>query len=221
MISSTPDQLDDASLVAALRAGDEAAFAWLVRTYNGSLLRLASLHVSSDAVAEEVVQDTWLGVLRGIDRFEGRCSLKTWIFQILLNRARSRGVREHRSTPVASLTDRGTDRRCEDLLDGTPPRLAGHWTSHPLSADGLPEERAEAHEALETLCRAINDLPDRYREVLVLRDLEDLTSDETCSRLNLTKNNQRVRLHRARARVRQAVHPYFDPAPVIPAVSRP
>jgi RNA polymerase sigma-70 factor (ECF subfamily) len=210
-------QADDARLLASLRAGDEAAFEALITRYHGPLLRLAQLYVPSRAVAEEVVQETWLGVLRGLNTFEGRSSLKTWIFHILLNRARTRGQREGRSIPFSDLA------AAEDDLDEPtvdPARFwpadhaqwANIWVSYPRSWSEQPEERLLSRETFERLREAIDALPPTQREVITLRDVQGWASDEVCNVLEITETNQRVLLHRARARVRRALEQYFGGA---------
>ena len=205
-------RLDDVQLVRSLRDGDEAVFALLTREYHHSLLRVARIYVSSRAVAEEVVQETWLAVLDGIDRFEGRSSLKTWIFQILSNRAKTRAVRERRSAPFSSLA--GEDDAGDAVLDAErfhPPghRWSGHWAAAPLDWRTLPEERVLGRETLAHVREAIAELPPRQAQVLVLRDVEGWDSDEVCAALGLTDGNQRILLHRARGRVRAALEVYL------------
>lgn len=198
----------DADLVAALRAGDEAAFVTLVRRHQAALLRLARTFVRDRAVAEEVVQETWLAVLNGIERFEGRASLKTWIFQILANRARTRAVRERRSAPFSSLA--GPDDDDDAVLDAErfrpgDHRWAGHWAAAPADWSTLPEERVLGRETLACVREAIAGLPPRQAHVLVLRDVEGWDAGEVCAALGLTDGNQRILLHRARGRVRAAL----------------
>jgi RNA polymerase sigma-70 factor (ECF subfamily) len=206
---------DDTVLVSALRAGDEAAFAWLLDRYDRSLRHLAMSYVPSRAVADEVVQETWLGVVNGINRFEGRSSLKTWVFRILVNIARSRGVREHRSIPFAAaagaLTD-GADPACDPdrFLAAPGEDPAGHWMSFPLAWEHEPEDRLQAAETVAVVRDAIAALPPAQREVLTLRDVEDWTSTEVCDALNISESNQRVLLHRARSKVRRALEHYFE-----------
>ena len=206
----TPDEV----LLAALRRGDEAAFVALVERYNPLMLRVALTHVRSRAVAEEVVQESWMGVLSGLGRFEGRSSLKTWIFRILTNRAKTRGERESRCTPFSALGgDDGDDGPAVDpdrFLPASHPRWPGHWASPPADWRTVPDERLLAGETLEHLARAIDDLPARQQQVLVLRDVEGWDSDEVCAALGLTEGNQRVLQPRARARVRRSLAPYLD-----------
>jgi RNA polymerase sigma-70 factor (ECF subfamily) len=206
---------DDAELVEALRNGDEAAFAGLVDELTPGLMRLALAHVPSRAVAEEVVQDTWVGVIKGIDRFEGRSSLRTWIFQILLNTARTRGKREKRTLPFSSFRRRAEEGRDGPVIDadrfqGRDGVRPGWWARPPQEWDGV-EARIENDEVRDLLLRAIAELPPRQRDVIVLRDLQGYSSEEARNVLGLTETNQRVLLHRARSKVRSALESYFDP----------
>jgi RNA polymerase sigma-70 factor, ECF subfamily len=186
----------DASLLQRLRSGDEQAFVALVERYQGSMVRLALSFVPSVAVAEEVVQDTWLAVLRGLARFEGRSSLKTWLFSILVNRARSTGVREARSVPVA---DAGP------VVDAARFGPDGAWAVPPEHWIEEAENRIDALKLAEMLRPALDALPPRQREVVLLRDVETLTSAEVCDVLGISEANQRVLLHRGRAKLRQAL----------------
>ncbi len=197
---------DEGKLVAALRAGDEQAFMELVDRYGPSLLRLARTFVSSRAVAEEVVQETWLGVIRGIERFEGRSSLKTWIFRILANVARTRGERESRSLPFSSLEPAGSDVPSVD-----PSRFGpeGMWSAPPASWDEVPEERLLSREMLAEIEEAIAGLPPAQRTVITMRDVNGFSSDEVCNVLDISETNQRVLLHRARSKVRRALEPHL------------
>jgi RNA polymerase sigma-70 factor (ECF subfamily) len=202
--------LDDARLVKALRARDERAFEELMRMYNASLLRVALIYVASRAVAEEVVQETWIGVFNGIDRFETRSSLKTWIFRILTNIAKTRGQREGRTVPFSALER--PDAVPEAAVDSDrflPPdheRWPGHWSSKP---EPWPEERLLAAETRELVDRAIEQLPPAQRAVISLRDVEGWSSEETRNALGVSETNQRVLLHRARSKVRQALEDYL------------
>jgi RNA polymerase sigma-70 factor (ECF subfamily) len=205
---------DDARLLTALRAGDEAAFVELVDMYGPALLRLALAHVSSRAVAEEVVQETWLAVLRGIDRFEGRSSLRTWITSILLNIARSRGERERRTLPISFLRRRREEGRSEPAVDldrfqGRRDERPGWWAAPPDRWDE-PDDRLSRDEAQAVLLGAISRLPTRQREVITLRDLNGWSAEEACNALGLSETNQRVLLHRARAKVRAALEDYLQ-----------
>ena len=202
----------DAELVGALRAGDAGAFGDLVADLNPLLTRLALAHVSSPGVAEEVVGDTWIAVIEGLDGFEGRSSLRTWIVQILLNKARTRGKRESRTLPFSSLGREGGDDGPSvdpDRFQGPNGEYPGHW-SHPPVAWSAPEERLASDEAREVMLRAIADLPPRQQEVLVLRDIQGLSSEEARNALEVEETNQRVLLHRARSKVRAALEEHFE-----------
>jgi RNA polymerase sigma-70 factor (ECF subfamily) len=205
---------DDAELVEALQRGDEAAFAGLVDELTGPLTRLALAHVPSRAVAEEVVQDTWLGVIRGIDGFQGRSSLRTWIFQILLNKARTRGRREKRTLPFASLRRRAEEGRDEPAVDadrfqGRRGEYPGHWSRPPVEWSS-PEERLAGDAARQVMLEAIAALPPRQREVITLRDIQGYSAEEARNALELSETNQRVLLHRARSKVRAALERHFE-----------
>ena len=201
----------DARLVEGLRAGDEAAFAELMREYGAGMLRVAQMYVSSRAVAEEVVQEAWLGVLKGIGRFEGRSSLKTWLFRIVANTAKTRAVREARSIPFSALGAEGDDESSvdPDRFLGAGERFPGHWAVPPQSWGGVPEGRLLAQETMEVIEREIEQLPPVQRAVITMRDVQGFTSEEVCNALDLTETNQRVLLHRARSRVRSALEEYM------------
>jgi RNA polymerase sigma-70 factor (ECF subfamily) len=202
----------EAQLLAALRAGDEGAFAALVREYHASLVRVARTFVSTQAAAEEVAQETWLGVLNGLGRFEGRASLRTWIYRILTNIAKTRGERDRRTVPFASLEDVGVEREPSvdpERFRPSDDRWAGHWKSYPDRWDELPEERLVAEETLGLVQEAIDRLPPVQQRVITLRDVEGWSSDEVCSALELSETNQRVLLHRARSKVRRALDGYL------------
>ena len=211
---NAPDYSDDDVLVAALRARDEDAFAWLLDRYSGSLRRLARAHVSNDAAADEVVSEAWLAVITGIDRFEQRSSLKTWIFRILMNIARTRGTRDKRSVPFSSLGPEDDDGPtiAADRFQGPDGRYPGHWSAFPTRWHDQPEIRSVAHETLGVVRDALDMLPPAQQEVVRLRDLEGWTSFEVCNALGLTETNQRVLLHRGRAKLRAALERYFDQA---------
>lgn len=205
----------DQDVVEALRRGDREAYADLVDELSPALLRLAMAHVPSRAVAEEVVQDTWLGVINGIDRFQGRSALKTWIFQILLNNARTRGKREKRTLPFASLRRRSEEGRDEPAVD--PDRFQGRrdgqpgaWLSPPAEWNE-PEARLETRESRRVLLEAIAGLPPRQRDVIVLRDVQGYSAEEARNALDISETNQRVLLHRARSKVRAALEEHLDP----------
>ncbi len=205
---------EDLRVVEALRSGNEGAFVSLIERYHVSMLRLAMVFVSSQAVAEEVVQDSWMGVLQGLNGFEGRSSLKTWIFRILTNRAKTRAQREGRSVPFSSLAEFNSDLP-EPAVEperfrGPDQQWPGHWVSFPRSWDEIPEERILSQETLTRIQEAIDTLPLGQREVIVLRDIEGCSSDEACNLLGVSEANQRVLLHRARSRVRRALERYFE-----------
>jgi RNA polymerase sigma-70 factor (ECF subfamily) len=193
----------DAPLLAALRAGDEQAFVTLVTRYHASLKRVARAYVSTDAHAEDVVQETWLAVIGALDRFEQRATLKTWLFHILTNKAKTRGVRERRSVPFASLEGTGDEDPAvsPDRFQREGDAWPGHWATPPRPWED-PERRLASLEAREHLRVAIAALPPTQQAVLTLRDVEGLEAEEVCELLDLSAGNQRVILHRARARVR-------------------
>ena len=205
---------EDLELVDALRAGDEAAFMKLVERLQPQMLRIARMYVSTVAVAEEVVQEAWVGVLNGLDGFQGRSSLRTWILRILVNTAKTRGQREARSVPFSSLwsPDAGTEPSVElerFLPEGQ--EGAGHWAAAPASWDGIPEDRLLSQETLRRVSDAIEALPPNQREVIRMRDVLSWSSSEVCNALGITQTNQRVLLHRARAKVRRALEGYLGP----------
>jgi RNA polymerase sigma-70 factor, ECF subfamily len=205
----------EAGLVQALRHGDERAFAQVVDMYGASMLRVARLYVRDGAVAQEVVQDAWLAFLRGLDRFEARSSLRTWLFSILVNIAKTRGVRESRSVPFSTLVADAEDEGPSvpaSRFGGEGDAWPGHWATPPSDWDS-PLERvlsAEVRSAIET---AIDRLPPMQGRVLRLRDVEGWSSDEVCNVLELSETNQRVLLHRARSKLRQLIdHDVMKPA---------
>jgi len=192
---------EDLQLVGALREGDEAAFLAVVRRHHPSMVRVARTFVASDAVAEEVVQESWLGVLDGIGQFEGRSSLRSWLFSIVANRARSRAAREARSAPFSSF-DEPDDEPAVDssrFLPQDHPRWPGHWSSPP---ERWPEEKLLLRETLDLARAAIAALPEAQRQVIILRDVEGCDAEEVCQALGVSDGNQRVLLHRARSKVR-------------------
>jgi RNA polymerase sigma-70 factor (ECF subfamily) len=193
---ATPAMDEDEELVARLRAGDEQAFVALVSRHHAAMVRVASSFVSSAAVAEEVVQDTWLGVLRGIDGFAGRSSFRTWLLRILVNRARSTGVREHRSVAVG---DAGP------AVDRSRFDASGAWMSPPQHWVEDSEDRLLAEGLADQIHVALGELPARQREVVVLRDVDGLSGPEVCDVLEISEANQRVLLHRGRSHLRQAL----------------
>jgi RNA polymerase sigma-70 factor, ECF subfamily len=199
-------------LLTRLRAGDEIAFRELVARHDRAMKRIALTFVRSPSVADEVVQETWLAVIKGLERFEGRSSLKTWIFRILANRAQTRGAREQRTTPFSSFAP-------SEEYDGPtvdPDRFlpAGHatpgyWSMTPSRFFELPEDRMLAAETSELVAAAIEQLPERQQQVIRLRDVEGWAPEEVCESLGLSQANQRVLLHRARSAVRARLEEYF------------
>ena len=200
----------EAQLLEALRAGDEAAFAQLVREYQPSLVRVARIYVSTQAAAEEVAAETWLAVLNGLDRFEGRSSLKTWIFRILTNIAKTRAQRDGRTLPFSALQDPGRVPEAaldaDRFLDPQHPRWPGHWAVRP---EPWPEDALIAAETQAVVAEAIEALPPAQRAVISLRDVEGWSSEEVRNALELSETNQRVLLHRARSKVRRALESYL------------
>jgi RNA polymerase sigma-70 factor (ECF subfamily) len=196
----------DLALVERLRAHDEAAFMEIVDRLTPSMRRVARMFVSSDAVADEVVQEAWLGVLQGLGGYEGRASLRTWIFRILVNIAKTRGQREARSVPFATLAGDDLDAPTFEpaAFDAT-----GVWSTLPFDWRGMPDERVTGRETLTVIGRAIATLPPMQAEVIRLRDVLGWSSDEVRNALDLTDTNQRVLLHRARAKVREAVEEHL------------
>jgi RNA polymerase sigma-70 factor (ECF subfamily) len=199
-------QDSDAELLAALRGGDERAFVVLVRRHHAAMLRLASSFVPNAAVAEEVVQDTWIGVLRGLDGFEGRASFRTWLFRILVNRARTAGARERRTIAVGDPAAVG---ETEAAVAASRFDRNGSWLTPPERWAEEVEDRLEAGKLAGLIRTAVEDLPDRQRQVVTLRDIDGLTSEEVCSMLEISESNQRVLLHRGRSRLRQAIETGF------------
>ena len=202
-------QADDVLLVERLRLGDEAAFEEIVRRYGSGLLRVAGLYTPSRAVAEEVVQETWLGVVKGIDHFEGRSSLKTWLFRIVSNRARTRGTQERRSVPFATLA--GPEIASEaSAIDADRFGADGLWASPPRRWEENPERSLESGETVAIIESAIAALPEVQRCVITMRDLGGWPADEVRATLDISESNHRVLLHRARSKVRLALDEYFD-----------
>jgi RNA polymerase sigma-70 factor (ECF subfamily) len=202
----------DAEVLERLRHGDERAFAALVDRWSPVMLRVARAYVSNPHSAEDAVQDAWLGVVRGLAAFEGRSTLRTWVFTILVNRARTRGGREARSVPMSSLAgDDGGPTVDPDRFRGRQDPYPDHWTPTgvPVRWEGQPEGRVLAGEAVRLLGAALTALPPRQRVVVTLRDVQGLTSDEACKALGITAQNQRVLLHRGRAALRQALEDYY------------
>jgi RNA polymerase sigma-70 factor (ECF subfamily) len=194
---------DEVQLVERLRNGDQEAFETLVRRYNASMLAVARNYVKTRALAEEVVQDAWVGVLNGIDRFEGRSSLKTWILRIVANTATTRGVREARSVPFSSLAPEGEEAAVDpERFQGPDGAFPGHWNDYPANWRALPEDRLLGKEMLDVVKSAIEDLPPAQRAVITLRDIQGWDAADVSAALDVSAGNQRVLLHRARSRVR-------------------
>ncbi len=199
---------EDRGLLARLKAGDEGAFDTLVNRHHGALIRMAMGHVADREVAEEVVQDTWMAVIEGLDRFEGRSSLRTWIFGILIHKAKDRGVREKRHTTFSALTAMDDDN--EEAVDPSRFQQSGEWSGHwafpPQPWDEqTPEKLLASQQAVQAMQRAIDALPANLKDVLILRDVDGVEAREVCALLKITETNLYVRLHRARERVRAAV----------------
>lgn len=205
--------LNDEELVARLRAGDESAFSEVVDGWSPMMLRVARSFVSTEASAQEMVQETWLAVLAGLHRFEGRSSLRTWVFRILSNQAKTRGVRESRMLPMSSLGgDEGQGPTVDpDRFRGKEDQHPGQWTAEgaPRSWEPSPEVSVLSGEIRGLVAEALLLLPERQRTVVSLRDVHGLTSEEVCDTLGITTANQRVLLHRARARLRTALEDYY------------
>lgn len=204
LLPPDPVGSQDKILLQRLRGGDEAAFAFLIEQYHLSMERLARFYVSNPLVVEEVVQEAWLAVIRGLSRFEERCSLKTWIFRILRNIAITRAQHENRSIPFSSLVDEEGE-SFEPAFDAR-----GAWVTSPHSWVKDPEERLLSKEIRRCIQSAIEALPIRQREVIILRDLEGWSAGEVSELLEVSEGNQRVLLHRARSRVRRALDQYLS-----------
>ena len=208
------DRAADRALVAALKSGDEAAYTGLVQELTPALTRLALAHVPSRAIADEVVQDTWIGVINGIDRFEGRSALRTWIFQILLNTARSRGKREKRTLPFSAFRRWAEEGRDEPAVDadrfqGRRGEDPGAWARPPQEWSS-PDVKLASDEARQVMLKAIAELPPRQREVITLRDIQGYSAAEASNALAVSETNQRVLLHRARSKVRAALEELME-----------
>ena len=206
--------VDEAQLLKSLSEGDEDAFTWLVQQYHGSLVRLALSYVEDEVLAEEVAQETWIAVLRGLDRFESRSSLKTWIFTILVNRAKTYSQREKRTLLLSEF---------EDLLENEPTvdpdrffpqdsqKSPGHWIKHPASWEDVPESIMLSRELMNVVLTAIAALPSGQMTVITLCDIEGFSTEEACNILGVSETNQRVLLHRARAKIRSVLENYLKP----------
>ena len=201
---------EESDLLARLRAGDERAFEGLVETHHGTMIAVARTYVRTRAVAEEVAQEAWLGVIKGIDRFEGRSSLRTWILRILVNTAMGRGVREARSVPFSSLGNEQEPAVEPDRFRPPGAAFAGHWSGYPGDWSSLPEETLLGRETLNVAKREIEDLPDSQRTVITMRDIAGCSAEEVCDLLDISAANQRVLLHRARSKVRAALERHLD-----------
>ena len=202
---------DDHELVQRLREGEESAFVDLIDRYGATMLRVAQMYVRDRASAEEVVQETWLAVLNGIDRFEERSSLKTWLFRILTNRAKTRGQRDGRMVPFSALagaSDEPDPSVDPDRFLGPDSPHPGAWAAPPVA---WPQEKLLEKETLGVIEMAIDELPEAQRDVILLRDVDGWTPMEVSDALGITDGNQRVLLHRARSRVRAALETYLNP----------
>ena len=207
--SGPPPQETD--LLVRLRAGDERAFEALVERHHAVMLAVAHSYVRTSAAAEEVVQDAWLGVLKGIHRFEGRSSLRTWIVRSVVNIARTRAVRDARTVPFSSLEPASTQAAVSpDRFRGPEDAFPGHWNRYPSDWRSLPEEVLLGQETIRAAMRAINDLPAAQQAVIRMRDVDGWTGEEVCAALNISPGNQRVLLHRARSQVRAALERHID-----------
>ena len=185
----------------------------LVVRWSPSMMRVARMYVPTAAVADDVVQETWLAVLQGLDRFEERSSLRTWVFSILVNRARTRGERERRSVPFSSVTPDSDEPAVDpERFQGDAERYPGGWKESPQPWEGDPEERLLAGEVRALILDAIEQLPPNQRAVITLRDIEGLSSEEARNVLDVSETNQRVLLHRARSKVRRALEAYLGEA---------
>jgi RNA polymerase sigma-70 factor, ECF subfamily len=199
---------DETHLLERLRAGDEQAFAELVDRCHATMLAVAQAHVRSRAVAGEVAQEAWMGVIRGLDRFEGRASLKTWILRIVVDTAKTRGVREAHSLPFASL-DPDEPAVDPDRFRGPDDRYPGGWRVFPADWQQLPDDTLNQRDALDVIGSTIASLPPAQRAVIHMRDIEGCSAEEVCAALDVTLENQRVLLHRARSRVRSAMEQHL------------
>jgi RNA polymerase sigma-70 factor, ECF subfamily len=216
-VSGTADRVertDDRALVASLRRGDERAFATLVDGWSGWMLRLAREHVPTDAAAEDVVQETWLAVLNGLDGFRGDAALRTWVYRILVNQAKRRGIGDRRTVPFASLAPDDSGPTVDpSRFQGPDGELPHHWREAPAE---WPEQVTLTREVHDVVMEALAGLPSRQRIVVALRDLDGYTADEVCALLGITAGNQRVLLHRGRAVVRAHLERYFTGTPAAP-----
>jgi RNA polymerase sigma-70 factor, ECF subfamily len=208
-------KLDEMVLLNLLRKRDETAFAQLIEQYHASLVRLACVYLRDTTTAEEVAQETWLAVLHGLDQFEARSSLKTWIFTILTNKAKTRSQREKRTISHSDLEESLQGEPTVDpkrFKDPSADSWPNHWMpgSAPVSWAGIPEDVFLSRETIDLVRQTIDELPDNQRLVITLHDQDELSTQEICNILGISETNQRVLLHRARARVRQALESYFQ-----------
>jgi RNA polymerase sigma-70 factor, ECF subfamily len=202
---------DESQLIARLREGDERAFEALVERHYSTMLAVARGYVKSRAVAEEVVQEAWLGVLKGLDRFEGRSSLRTWIIRIVANIAQTRAAREARSVPLSALAPEGDETAVDaDRFRGAEDAFPGHWRQYPADWQALPEQSLLGRETLSLVMAAVAELPTAQQQVITLRDISGFSSEEVCEALDVSAGNQRVLLHRARSRVRAVLEGHLD-----------
>jgi len=211
--TETRAAVDDSALVARLRSGDERAFEEVVRDFYPSMLAVARGYTRTRAVADEVVQEAWLGVLKGLDRFEGRSSLRTWVLTIVANIARTRAVREARSVPFSTFdhdADQSEPAVEPERFRGPEDPYPGHWRSYPTDWRTLPEQRLVSTETIELVKGAIDELPESQKIVITLRDVTGCSAAEVCETLGVSPENQRVLLHRARARVRARLEKHLD-----------
>lgn len=213
LIAGSPAAAPDEQIVAGLRAGDEVTFRDLFERNYPMMKRVARGYVGSEAVAEEIVQDTWMAIVTGIGRFEGRSSIRTWIFSILTNQAKSHSARERRAMPFSSISQAGADESSvdPDRFQKDDEAWPGHWATPPRPWQ-KPERRLMSLEARERLKVALAQLPDRQRVIVGLRDVEGLTAEEVCDLLDLSQENQRVLLHRGRSRLRAVLEEYIGAA---------
>ncbi|EHB53532.1 RNA polymerase, sigma-24 subunit, ECF subfamily [Mycolicibacterium rhodesiae JS60] len=211
----TGTEFDESTLIASLRAGDEAAFATLVDRHTPALLRVARGYVRTNEAAEEVVQETWIALIKGIAKFEGRSSLRTWLFTVMINIAKTRGIRDRRIADAESSAFGGGTVDPTRFRPATDPDWPGHWRDHsaPTPFPDTPEGSVLAAELIALARRELDKLPDRQRTVVTLRDMLGFDSDEVCELLALSVANQRVLLHRGRAAIRQALEDYLQETP--------
>lgn len=206
-----PRRLDEHELLARLRAGEETAFRQLLAEFGPAMLRVAGAFAPDSQVAAEIVQEAWIAVLRGLEAFEERSSLRTWVFTILGNCARRRATTEARSTPISSLNTSGGDEREPDcFFDANHSRWASCWTTINTRWDALPEDSLTTREADSSIMETLRSLPANQSAVITLRDLEGFSSDQVCSLLGVSPGNQRVLLHRARLAIRRALEEALD-----------